>query len=164
MRYIVEQMIGKMKNGYRERTKSFEMATKYVWVRFIAYNYCVLRALNEKKDKRKKRMKLVFLWFTGLIFEQAHGGLDLYPPPSKIHTILELTASKTRREVVKMACPFLDKCPMFQKLKFDATKKLLINLYCQKDYQKCVRYIKRMKGEEVPDTLLPNGEKLYTQE
>jgi len=48
MRYIVEQVIGKIKNAYGrcEGTKKLELAIKYVWTKFIAYNYCILKALK----------------------------------------------------------------------------------------------------------------------
>ena len=40
-RYIVEQVIGKIKNAYGqwEETKSLEMAKKSVWAKIIAYNW-----------------------------------------------------------------------------------------------------------------------------
>jgi len=48
-RYIVEQVIGKVKNAYGrcEGAKRLELAVKYVWIKFIAYNYCVLRSMRD---------------------------------------------------------------------------------------------------------------------
>ena len=43
-RYIVEQVIGKVKNAYGrcEGARKLENAIKFVWMKFIAYNYWVL--------------------------------------------------------------------------------------------------------------------------
>ncbi len=54
-------------------------------------------------------------------------------------------------------CPFLNACPMFKKLRFEATKKLLTSKYCLGDYSKCARYQMRSSGKMPPPNLLPNG-------
>jgi hypothetical protein len=43
-RYIVEQVIGKIKNAYgsSESTRSYDMAVKMVWVKMIMFNWAFL--------------------------------------------------------------------------------------------------------------------------
>jgi hypothetical protein len=43
-RYIVEQVIGKIKNAYgsSERTRSYDMAVKMVWVKMIMFNWAIV--------------------------------------------------------------------------------------------------------------------------
>lgn len=57
-------------------------------------------------------------------------------------------------------CVYLNSCPMFERLRFDATKQIFISQYCKGDYEKCERKKLRDAGKEVPPTLLPNGEHL----
>ena len=54
-------------------------------------------------------------------------------------------------------CPYLEGCPMFNKLRFEATKKILVNRYCLGDYTKCARYQMRSSGKVPPPNLLPSG-------
>ena len=55
-RYVVEQVIGKVKTcfGDFERTKDLEMAKKMVLLKFIMYNYGILRDLTEGRDKKAR--------------------------------------------------------------------------------------------------------------
>jgi hypothetical protein len=54
-------------------------------------------------------------------------------------------------------CKYIEKCPMYQYLKFDLAKKMVIQKYCKGDYETCSRRMLRESGKEVPEKLLPNG-------
>ena len=43
-RYFIERVIGKIKNAYGrlERTKSYDMAKKYIWAKVILYNWAMI--------------------------------------------------------------------------------------------------------------------------
>ncbi len=42
--FFIEQVIGKIKNAYGmlEKTKSYEMARKYIWAKMILYNWAMI--------------------------------------------------------------------------------------------------------------------------
>jgi len=46
---------------------------------------------------------------------------------------------------------------MFRQLALAASSKVLITLYCEGDFEDCVRKKMRDKGVIAPDTLLPDG-------
>ena len=60
----------------------------------------------------------------------------------------------------KQVCPFLEKCPIFEKIKGGFLDKLLSTNYCQGEFEKCERKKLKNAGKEVPKTLLPNGDVL----
>ena len=65
-RYIIEQVIGKIKNSYgdREMTKSYELSEKYVWIKFIAYNLAVSLSMGLIRSKVTNLFLIIFLSMT----------------------------------------------------------------------------------------------------
>ena len=58
-------------------------------------------------------------------------------------------------------CDFLDTCPIFAKFKIEDLKNYWISMYCKGNKQEeCARKILRKQGEEVPKSMLPNGQHL----
>ncbi len=57
-----------------------------------------------------------------------------------------------------MDCPNKHTCPLFPKLK--VMSNFWKRLYCEGRFQKCERYKRLSRGEQVPWHMLPNGEKL----
>ncbi len=55
-------------------------------------------------------------------------------------------------------CPKLEDCPIFEKYSSDASRKIWVKSYCRDIYEKCERYQKMQRGEDVPITMLPSGE------
>jgi hypothetical protein len=51
-------------------------------------------------------------------------------------------------------------CPLYPMFKTKSFLNTLIAVYCQADYNRCVRFVKASAGEQVPPTLLPNGRSL----
>ena len=58
-------------------------------------------------------------------------------------------------------CQFLNICPVFQRFGLEGAKNTWILLYCRGPKQdQCERRRRRLRGERVPATLLPNGKQL----
>ncbi len=55
-------------------------------------------------------------------------------------------------------CPHAKSCGMFPLFKYQSLLNIWKIEYCEKDYEKCARYQKTLKGEAVPDDMLPNGQ------
>ena len=55
-------------------------------------------------------------------------------------------------------CEYSDRCPIFAKSALEGTQSFWIRLYCEGPRQgECARKSLEQAGEEVPETLLPNG-------
>ncbi|NDJ52891.1 MAG: hypothetical protein GYB68_07395 [Chloroflexi bacterium] len=61
------------------------------------------------------------------------------------------------------SCDFLDGCPMFKYFSKSA-QAIYAYTYCKGDFTQCARYSRRMRGEEVPPCLLPQGFNLWDPE
>ena len=59
-----------------------------------------------------------------------------------------------------MRCPHAGDCPLFSQFELSSALKIWQIYYCDKKFEDCVRYEMNCRGEVVPPTLLPNGEKL----
>lgn len=59
-------------------------------------------------------------------------------------------------------CQFLEKCPMFEYFCRSA-KKVYRAAYCEGDYEKCERRKRRLSGEPVPNSMLPQGTLLWDE-
>ncbi len=46
---------------------------------------------------------------------------------------------------------------MFKVFESEASGRIFKKFYCEGKFEECVRFKKSAKGENVPDTLLPNG-------
>ncbi len=58
-------------------------------------------------------------------------------------------------------CEYLAKCPIFAKFYTEGLKNIFIGSYCKGTKQEdCARKKLKKTGQEVPPTLLPNGEHL----
>jgi hypothetical protein len=49
---------------------------------------------------------------------------------------------------------------MFRYFSLEATKRFFIGLYCRGKFEECERRKLREKGIKVPDTLLPDGQRM----
>ena len=56
-----------------------------------------------------------------------------------------------------MACPRIDTCALFPQFVLRQNKRFWQANYCEADFELCARYQRGNAGEEVPDTLLPDG-------
>ncbi len=54
-------------------------------------------------------------------------------------------------------CEFLEKCPIFARFSSEGTANYWINMFCKGKNEKCERKKLRLAGQEVPQTMLPNG-------
>ncbi len=57
-------------------------------------------------------------------------------------------------------CPYIESCPMFRLFKFETTKMIYRQKYCEEEYMECVRYQMRKSGTKPPPNLLPDGREL----
>ena len=57
-------------------------------------------------------------------------------------------------------CPKLDDCPIFNEFKTDASKRIWTRKYCTGDFEECERFQRAERGEDVPMSLLPSGERV----
>lgn len=60
----------------------------------------------------------------------------------------------------KQSCPNLEKCPMFGKFRLQATSEIFISKYCKGNFEKCARKKMKDSGREVPEDLLPDGDRI----
>lgn len=65
----------------------------------------------------------------------------------------------------KMPCSHIKTCPLFSIFNLKASLNFWKNNFCETEdqYQTCARYEKTTRGEQIPITLLPNGEDLSKQ-
>jgi hypothetical protein len=60
-------------------------------------------------------------------------------------------------------CEFLEECPMFVQFSTEGVKSFWIEMYCKgSQHKNCARKKLRARGEQIPDTLLPNGKHLHS--
>lgn len=58
-------------------------------------------------------------------------------------------------------CPNIERCPLFPKLKNQASLQFCLDSYCNADFRSCARYIHVRKTQSMPPAdLLPNGKSL----
>jgi len=60
-------------------------------------------------------------------------------------------------------CNFIEGCPMFKYFS-ESAEIIYAYFYCKDAYLSCERYKRRMKGEDVPPCLLPQGYHLWDPE
>jgi len=58
-------------------------------------------------------------------------------------------------------CQYHNNCPIYNRFKTELLKNIYISKYCLKDYKSCMRYQYRLKGQQAPDYLLPDGKTLH---
>ena len=60
-------------------------------------------------------------------------------------------------------CQFLEKCPMFEYF-CRAAKEIYRYAYCEGNYDNCERRKRRLSGETVPQSMLPQGSYLWDEQ
>lgn len=55
-------------------------------------------------------------------------------------------------------CPHAGNCALFPLFKYQSLLNIWKLEYCERDYERCTRYQKSLRGEAAPDDMLPNGE------
>lgn len=61
---------------------------------------------------------------------------------------------------MQQRCEFTESCPMYKYFQ-RADKRGYLAKFCEGDYKACERRQLELKGEPVPDNLLPQGGKLW---
>lgn len=62
----------------------------------------------------------------------------------------------------KEHCPNLQPCPIFHYFK-EYAKEVYRAMYCEGDYTTCVRYQLKLRGQPVPENLMPYGGSLWEE-
>ncbi len=60
----------------------------------------------------------------------------------------------------KGPCPHSTDCAMYRLFKLSGSLQVWKINYCNADYERCARYRRSALGQQVPLTLMPNGEHL----
>ncbi len=60
----------------------------------------------------------------------------------------------------KQSCAYLEDCSMFKLFSMQSSAKIFIQNYCKSDYSECARKKLNNNEKEVPEDLLPSGERL----
>ena len=57
-------------------------------------------------------------------------------------------------------CPYIEGCTIFNEFNYSHTRQVIVKVFCRARYTDCERFKLRELGREVPENLMPTGEKL----